>query len=141
MKMYKFLLALITIIGLTKQVHSQSCYKPMPMTQQQMKLVLGQWNGNYSYAKKQQKMAIAISIKDNQLVCEITNPPLSGKESSQEYSFCPSGEFHFKKYIGAMYYEFHGIPESGHITGTLVIHTNENDTGYGEFALDKITKR
>ncbi len=139
MKTINFLGIMLLFVCINNNAKGQQyCTKPKPMTNEQMQLVSGIWRGNYTYKEKEQNFTVTVSVKNGQLVCEITNPPITGKETSDEYHFCDSGEFHFQKLIGDMSYEFHGVPADGRISGTLVVRKKDNQVPiYGEFTLVK----
>lgn len=86
---------------------SAQCVKPAPLTAQQAQTMTGTWKIQYTYFEKQYETEIRIrAVKNNEVTCEISNPPIAGKETAGEYFFCPSGEFHLKKYVGETAYVF-----------------------------------
>ncbi|MGN6292539.1 MAG: hypothetical protein ACTHMV_07315 [Chitinophagaceae bacterium] len=119
---------------------SAQCVKPAPLTAQQTQAVTGTWKLQYTYNDKQYDTEIKIrTVKNNEVVCEIANPPITGKETAGEYFFCPSGEFHLKKYVGDIAYVFQGVPENGQIKGTLSVYDKDNKRSQGgDFLMSKI---
>ena len=139
MKKSKFFIALSISIFVHAYVYGQSCWKPQAMTKQQMEMVSGRWEGSYTYQNRLKSMSVTVSMdKNNHLVCEISNPPVIGRETDREYCICPAGEFHFKKYIGDLSYEFQGVPDNGRMAGTLTVRDKQKTAGTGNFTLSKI---
>ena len=132
-----FLVSLLC--GFSACLFSQ-CVKPAPFTAQQTQAVTGNWKIQYTYLDKQYESDIRIQVvKNNEVACEISNPPIAGKETAGEYFFCPSGEFHLKKYVGDIAYMFQGVPENGRIKGTLSVYDKDNKrTSGGVFSMDKV---
>jgi hypothetical protein len=116
------------------------CIKPVPLTAQQAQTITGMWKLQYNYHNKQYDAEIRIrAIGNNEVACDISKPPIPGKETACEYFFCPGGEFHLKKYIGETAYVFQGTPENGHMKGLLSIYDKNNKrTLVGHFTMDKV---
>jgi hypothetical protein len=133
-----FFLGLLLIGGLFYSASSQ-CIKPPPLTTEQVQKVSGKWKGSYTNNGTQVDLEINISAKaGNEVACEINNPPVAGKETMVEYFFCPSGEFHLRKYVGDVSFVFQGVPENGQIKGTVSMYDAKNKpTQLGNFTMSK----
>ena len=139
MKRYVSVCFLLLFCGVMNDLHSQ-CVKPTPMNAQQIKSVSGKWKGSYTYKGDKKDIEIRVYIANNkEVVCDVRNPPLEGKETFNEYFFCPGGEFHLKKYIGDLAYVFQGVPENDQIKGILSIYTSDTKrTQGGNFTIKRI---
>lgn len=133
-----FFLAVLLFCGLMNFVNGQ-CIKPPPLTTEQVQKVTGKWKGVYTNNGERVELEINISAKSaNEVVCEINNPPLPGKETAVEYFFCPGGEFHLRKYIGDLSFVFQGTPENNNIKGTLSVYDSKNKRKQGgDFSITK----
>lgn len=116
------------------------CVKPTPMTTQQAQAVTGTWKMKYTCHEKQYEAEVKIQpAKDNDVTCNISQPPLTGKETAAEYFYCPGGEFHLKKYVGDVAYVFQGTPQNGRIKGILSFYDKDNKrTMGGHFTMEKV---
>lgn len=105
-----------------------------------MQTVIGTWKVQYTYNDKQYETEIRIdAVKNNEVTCEITNPPIEGKETAGEYFFCPGGEFHLKKHVGDVAYVFQGVPENGVIKGMVSVYDKDNKrSAKGRFSMSKV---
>jgi hypothetical protein len=137
MKKYFSLLALLLGFGFLAE--AQVCLKPVPLTSQQVQVVAGKWKGTYTNSTGQQDIEINIYVKTgNDVICEVSNPPLPGKETDVEYFFCPGGEFHMRKFVGDISYVFQAVPENGQMKGMISSYDKDlKRTKIGDFVLVK----
>jgi len=137
--MKKYLWLLLLLFCFTGFSNAQLCLKPVPMTSEQVRLVVGKWKGTITNTTGEQQVEIDIYSKTGKdVICEVNNPPLKGKETDVEYFFCPSGEFHLRKFVGDVSYVFQGVPENGQIKGTISIYDkNSERTSGGDFTITK----
>lgn len=134
-KPFFFLLICVGLINFA----SAQCIKPTPMTNDQVQKVSGKWKGTYTNNGTATEFEINITPKENnEVVCDINNPPVKGKETAVEYFFCPGGEFHLRKYIGNTSFVFQGTPENGHIKGIVSEYDAKNNRKQiGQFTISK----
>lgn len=131
---------LFLIGGLSVLQAQVLCLKPTAMSEQQLQLVAGKWSGTYTRNGTRQETDIIISVNQNkEVICTVSNPPVVGQETSVDYFFCPVGEFHLRKSVGNQAYVFQGVPEKGHIRGSLSLFTRDNKRiASEEFVLHKV---
>ena len=130
--------AVIVLICFQLTATAQKCYIPKPMSEQQITTVKGIWKGSYQYEGKDYAMTVKL-YTDNSTTCQIENPPVEGKETGEQIRFCDGGEFHFKKIVGELSYEFQGTPSGDKIEGMLTVRKNDERLGQnGRFKLTRI---
>ena len=138
MKKHFFLAVLLT--GFFHFAQAQKCLKPTPMTADQVQKVTGKWKGVYTNLNGEKTdIEINISAKaNNEVECEINNPPLAGKETSVEYFFCPGGEFHLRKFVGDNSFVFQASPENNTMAGIVSMYDSKsNRKMLGRFSISK----
>ena len=135
MKKIRIIILFSSCMVAATAINAQKCYRPKPMTSEQIATVRGTWKGNYEYNGKQYAMTVKL-YTDNKITCEIDKPLVDGKETGEQIRFCDGGEFHFKKMIADRSYEFQGTPKDGRIAGILTVRKNDEKVGSnGRFAL------
>ena len=136
----QFILAGIVLASSLFNLAIAQCLKPTPMTPQQIQVVTGKWKGTYTNNDKQLEIVINIYVNQgNEVTCDISNPPLEGKETSVEYFFCPGGEFHLRKYVGDLSYVFQGMPVNNTIKGIVSVYDSKNQRKKtGDFLMSKV---
>ncbi|MBX2966343.1 MAG: hypothetical protein KF845_09375 [Cyclobacteriaceae bacterium] len=117
-------------------VWSQSCTIPQPLTKEQKEMVRGEWHGHYELNAVKTAFTVSIDFDDDSNLAEISNPPLKGNVSHEEYRFCGAGAFHFKKVVPGGFFEFDGVPQGSSMDGTLVVLVGDVKKT-GKFSLEK----
>lgn len=137
MKTIKIVILLGFYVVAGQAVKAQ-CYRPEPMTAEQISSVKGVWKGNYEYNGKSYLMTVTL-YKNSNITCLIDVPPVPGKETGEQIRFCGGGEFHFKKYVDDLSYEFQGTPKYGKMEGLLTVRKDDKKVGNnGRFTLSKV---
>ena len=138
MKHTRILLLFIFSLALVQTLSAQKCYIPEPMSSAQINRVKGVWKGVYSYEGKEHRVTVKLYTNDN-ITTQVDAPPVQGKETGEQIRFCGGGEFHLKKVVGDMSYEFQGTPNDGKIEGMLTIRRNDARIGSnGRFRWEKV---
>ena len=139
MKSLAVLFIVITQLTLQHTSFAQ-CYRPKPMTPAQIAEVKGQWKGSYVHEGEEHSVVFSLYLNDDNR-CQIDSPPVTGKETGEQIRFCDGGEFHLRKDIGDLSYEFQGTPIAGKISGMLTIRRNGQKVGSnGRFTVEKTEK-
>lgn len=139
MKAIKILLLLVICVASGHGLSAQKCYRPEPMSTEQISVVKGIWKGNYNYEGKNYPVTVKLYTGNN-ITCQLDTPPVPGKETGEQIRFCGGGEFHFKKYIDDLSYEFQGTPINGQIEGLLTVRKDDKKIGSnGRFTLNRIS--
>jgi hypothetical protein len=108
------------------------------MSPSQIKSVKGTWKGIYSYEGKEYPVTVKLYTNDN-ITTQVDAPPVQGKETGEQIRFCGGGEFHLKKVVGEMSYEFQGTPVDGKIEGMFTLRRNDVKVGSnGRFKWEKV---
>jgi len=128
---------MLCAISLCITVSAQKCYKPEPMTTEQITTVKGTWTGSYQYEGKTYSMTVNLYTNNN-ITCNVEGGPVTGEETGEEIRFCDGGESHFKKMVGELSYEFQGTPKENHIEGMLTVRKDDVKIGKnGRFQLNR----
>jgi hypothetical protein len=137
MKLFAILCTMAVSLSFGTATSAQKCYIPKPMTSEQIARVKGIWTGNYNYEGKQYAMTVKL-YTNSKITCSVEGSPVKGQETGEQIRFCDGGEFHFKKMIGELSYEFQGTPKEDHIEGMLTVRKNDTRVGKnGRFQLDR----
>jgi hypothetical protein len=138
MKHTHILLLFIGYFAYSQALNAQKCYIPEPMSSTQISNVKGTWKGVYTYEGKEYPVTVKLYTNDN-ITTQVDAPPVQGKETGEQVRFCGGGEFHLKKILGEMSYEFQGTPKDGKIEGMLTIRRNDARVGSnGRFSWEKV---
>lgn len=135
----QILFSFLLIGGFFHYAHAQ-CLKPTPLSSDQVRKITGKWKGTYINNGAEVNLEINIAANpNNEVTCNVSNPPLAGKETMVEYFFCPGGEFHLRKYIGDLSYVFQGTPENNKIKGIVSVYdANNKRKQEGNFTISKM---
>ncbi|HEX8332156.1 MAG TPA: hypothetical protein VF622_06015 [Segetibacter sp.] len=138
MKHTRILLLFIGSIAFVQTLSAQKCYIPEPMSSAQINRVKGTWKGVYTYEGKEHPVTVKLYTSEN-ITTQVDAPPLQGKETGEQIRFCGGGEFHLKKVLGDMSYEFQGTPKDGKIEGMFTMRRNDARVGSnGRFRWEKV---
>jgi len=127
-------MVVMLVISTTHPVQAQKCYIPRPMTAAQKATVRGVWKGSYVLDGKQHAVALHLYTAHDSL-CRVDGPPIEGRETGEQIRFCEGGEFHIRKHVGDLSYEFQGTPGEGKLEGLLTIRQDDQKVKNGRVVL------
>jgi hypothetical protein len=121
-----------------QNLSAQKCFKPEPITADQAKKIIGNWKGSYYHSGKEISFMMKITKDNNQqITCDINEPPLEGKIDAETVWFCGSGEFHLERTVGRKTYSFQGVPVNNTIEGWLRVKEGDKILEQEKFAINK----